>query len=148
MKITTLLISLSISALTFCQTIELTPSDDIKNIFDSNSHDEYVFTNGEYNFNQINIDNKSNITIKNKDGHSPKIVGYENISSGWTKHPDFDHIYYKDINYDVWQLWFNDENINPARWPNVDSYIETPQPMKGRPLPRGLWDQDHMGTLI
>ena len=107
---------------------------------------EIQLLSGEYT-EYVSTSNKDGLIIKAAAGHTPVLNGTDILTDTWSVHQG--HIYKTTISEDVWQLFVDNEMINAARWPNVSSYIETPQTNAtslgvnaAYAKIGGLWDQD------
>lgn len=68
---------------------------------------------------EITLDNKDNITIRAYDNEHVVIDGTIEVNSSWLQSPHKSAIYETTLTQDIWQLFIDDEQQVPARWPNA-----------------------------
>ena len=68
---------------------------------------------------EITLSNADNIIIKAYNNEYVILDGTKEITSGWTQSSGNSNIYETTLTEDIWQLFIDDEQQVPARWPNA-----------------------------
>lgn len=68
---------------------------------------------------EITLNNMNNITLKAYNDEHVIIDGTKEISSTWSRSSGNSNIYETTLTEDIWQLFIDDKQQVPARWPNA-----------------------------
>jgi len=74
---------------------------------------------------EMNLSNKNNITIKAYADETVIIDGTVEINSSWSQSSGNPTIYETTLTQDVWQLFIDNEQQVPARWPNAQFHDDS-----------------------